>query len=482
MHYGILFNALLFLGWCFMIRNYFENCRSEIIESIKKLVEIPSVRGEAEENAPFGKYCAEALNTVKKMYEDSGFETELYEKDGYLLSYYRGGDKKRIGMFAHSDVVPAGNDWIYTEPFKMLEKEGFLFGRGVEDNISGIVMSLFTARAIRDLKLPFDSTLVLFTGSNEETGMKDILAYNKKHETPDLSLVPDMAFPVCRGEAGICHLWAESQKIEGCLENIEGGDAFNIILGNAKAILKYDANIYDNLCGKKSENVTIMHKDDKIVIESKGASKHVCTPEGSQNAAYFIFELLSSCEYIEDEQRTLFKNTAKLLETPFGDGMGIANEDADFGRMSCGNGMVRFEDGKIRLSFDIRYSASLSAKDIEDGVYSALKKIGWKMELVSNREGYIYSASDPFVVAMEEAYRKCTGNSDAHAFVTKGGTYAREVKNALGVGTECLKERPFDFENGHGGVHQADECISVDGLLDAMSVVTEMIIACDRLN
>lgn len=464
-----------------MIRKYFENHKAEIIEDIRKLVEIPSVRGESLEDAPFGKGCAEALEAVKKMYEESGFETELYKKEGYLLSYHKGGDKKRIGLFAHSDVVPGGDGWLYAEPFKMALKDGFVFGRGVKDNISGIMVSLFASRAIKDLNLPFDSELVLFTGSNEESGMEDVKAYVKNHPCPDLSLVPDVGFPVCRGETGIFQFWAESPLLRDLIESFEGGNAFNVILGKARAELKFDKNIFDSLLLKATESVTVTHENGKIVIDAVGASEHVATPEGSQNAAYFIFDMLSSCEHIEKEQRDVFKNAAMLLETPFGDGMGIATDDADFGRLSCGNGMVRFEDGKLRLSFDIRYGSSFSEKEIENCVLDALNKIGWKMEIDSNGEGYVYSADDPFIVAMEEVYRKNAGDEDARAYVTKGGTYAREIKNAVGVGSECFKERPFDFAAGHGDVHQADECLSIEGLIDAMTIITEMILACDKL-
>ena len=464
-----------------MIRKYFEEHKSEIITCMKKLVEIPSVKSEGTEDAPFGKHCAEALRCVRKMHIDSGFETELYNKEGYLLSYYRGGDKKRIGLFAHSDVVPGGDGWIYTEPYKFLEKDGFLFGRGVEDNISGIMVSLFAARAIKDLKLPFDSTLILFTGSNEESGMEDIKAYIKNHSCPDLSLVPDVGFPVCRGEAGICHIWAESPRCADYLENFSGGSAFNVILGKARAGLKYEEKIFESLLSKAPSEVEINHENDKIIIDATGISKHVCAPEGSRNAAYYIFNLLSACEYIEEGEREIFKNAAKLLKTPFGDGMGIKDSDDDFGRLSCGNGMIRFEEGRLKLSFDIRYGCSYSAKDIEACVFTALDKIGWKMNLDSNSEGYLYSASDPFIAAVEEAYRKCTGDIKERAFVTKGGTYARNIKNSVPVGSVCFRKHPFDLPEGHGGVHQADECISIEGLIDAMVIITEMIIACDKL-
>ena len=95
--------------------------KSEIVETLKELLRIPSVRGEAEEEAPFGKECARALEYTKALYEKYGFDTELDADGGYLLSYYGGGEKS-LGLFSHADVVPASDDWTVTSPFEPLEK------------------------------------------------------------------------------------------------------------------------------------------------------------------------------------------------------------------------------------------------------------------------------------------------------------------------------------------------------------------------
>ena len=62
--------------------------KDEIVETLKELIKIPSVRSEVEENAPFGKDCARLLRLIEQLYKDNGFETELDSNGGYLLSYY----------------------------------------------------------------------------------------------------------------------------------------------------------------------------------------------------------------------------------------------------------------------------------------------------------------------------------------------------------------------------------------------------------
>lgn len=85
--------------------------------------------------------------------------------------------QKSIGLFWHSDVVAVNNDWIHTSPFIPIEKDGFIIGRGVLDDKAAIIISLYCAKILKELNIPFNSQLIMFTGSNEETGMEDIDNY-----------------------------------------------------------------------------------------------------------------------------------------------------------------------------------------------------------------------------------------------------------------------------------------------------------------
>lgn len=75
------------------IHEYLKAHKREIADRLKDLIKCPSVRGDAEKNAPFGRDCAEILSKIEKLYADEGFETEKDEAGGYLLSFF-----KRIGQ------------------------------------------------------------------------------------------------------------------------------------------------------------------------------------------------------------------------------------------------------------------------------------------------------------------------------------------------------------------------------------------------
>ncbi len=59
-----------------------EKNSDEMIKGIKKIVKMPSVETEAEENAPFGKDIALTLNETLKLAESLGFKTK--NLDNYI--------------------------------------------------------------------------------------------------------------------------------------------------------------------------------------------------------------------------------------------------------------------------------------------------------------------------------------------------------------------------------------------------------------
>jgi|tagenome__1003787_1003787.scaffolds.fasta_scaffold20990067_4 acetylornithine deacetylase/succinyl-diaminopimelate desuccinylase-like protein len=80
---------------------------------------------------------------------------------------------KPIMLMGHMDVVEAkAEDWAGTDPFKMVEKDGYYYGRGTIDMKDGITA---ITQAMIDLKAsgfkPKRDIVVLFTGDEETNGI-----------------------------------------------------------------------------------------------------------------------------------------------------------------------------------------------------------------------------------------------------------------------------------------------------------------------
>ena len=116
-----------------------------------------------------------------------------------LFIYKKFGDGEHLCFAGHVDVVPAGEGWD-TDPYKAVEKDGYIYGRGTQDMKSGVCA--FT-QAVKEAE-NFNGTLSLLLTSDEEGeatyGTVEVLKYLKLH-----SLLPDavvVAEPTCEDNFG----------------------------------------------------------------------------------------------------------------------------------------------------------------------------------------------------------------------------------------------------------------------------------------
>lgn len=437
------------------IHNYIQTHKKKIVEILKELVKIPSVCDEAGENAPFGKECAKVLEFTQELYKKSGFETELDRSGGYLLSYFGEGEKS-IGLFAHADVVPVSDDWIYTKPFEPIEKDGCIIGRGTLDNKSAIVISLYCAKMLKELNIPFNSRLVMFTGANEESGMGDIKNYISKHTPPDFSLVADTGFPAYRGDKGILHFVATSSFPLKEIDDFRGGTAFNIILGEATAKYKNQ------------------------VLTEKGISKHGALPEGSVNAGYLLAKKFLEDEELCKEDKEQIKFVADTLEKYYGEVFGIENNDSVFGKLTCTNGIIKTSDRKLSLCFDMRYGMSVDIEEAKEKIVEYFAENGWSVEFVRQQNPFCVPEDNIFLLVCLKTYKSFVNAENVSAHINAGGTYAAHLPCAIEIGTSLNQSKSFNLPSGHGGAHQPDEYINIDGLLSAIELTSLMLLECDK--
>lgn len=460
------------------VRGYIA-ARADFIKStLERLVRIPSVRAEPVTDAPFGKDCADALRETAAIYRENGFSVNERLSDGYITAEFRAGDaSKNVGVFAHADVVPAGDGWTLTEPFSPRVIDGCLVGRGSGDNKSGVVASLIAAMAVRDLGLSPDVKLTLFTGSCEESGMADVKAFAENELMPDVSLVPDTCFPVFRGEKGIINLRATCRRAFDTIVEFTDKNAFKFVPGTAVATFKRALNraaaggSESTLSNVRSE---LTLSEDGRTLTAKGIAKHPAMPRGSKNAVELLARALSECSEISGNDRSILADMLPFFDI-FGEGIGAAGVDPDFGELTSASGMVGLDGGKPVLWFNIRYGASLDGAEIVRKVTEKLGEKGFDVQVESMSGGFIVPESDPTLKALLEAYSEATGSVSPKACLSDGGTYARYLKNAFSTGSYTWRERPSGLPEGHGGAHSPDEYVSLAGIADAAAILACMI-------
>ncbi len=455
------------------ISAYIEQNRDAIVAILTRLASIPSVRGEASERAPFGRECRRALDETARIFAEYGIGSRISD-DGCLIAEIGEGEQA-IGIFAHSDVVPAGEDWTLTQPFEPREINGCLVGRGVHDNKSGITAALFASLAAK--LCGFSSKIRIVVGSNEESGMADIAAYVENEPMPEVSLVPDCAFPVYRGEKGICRFYAVSRDKLEFIHDFSGGEAFNIVLGKASVALPDSDSIYAALESAANERLTLERESGEIRLKAEGISKHAALPDGSLNAALLAIRALIDSDILPEGDRKILESAKTLLENPE-EMLGISATDPDFGRTTAANGIVSIRDGRLVLAFDIRFVQS-DGNALLSTACEKLESLGFDAEPTRLSAGFKIPEDDPTLLALLRTYSEFTGDKSPKAALNAGGTYSRCLKNAFAVGTTLDWRGPCVLPSGHGGVHQPDEYLNIDGHLRAISLIAEMLLAID---
>lgn len=101
-----------------------------------------------------------------------------------------------VWSIAHLDVVPTGDLKLWnTNPWECVEKDGVLYGRGVEDNQQGLVSGVLAALYFIKNKITPSYTIKLLFAADEECGsdlgMVWLLKNTHLFKKGDLILIPD---------------------------------------------------------------------------------------------------------------------------------------------------------------------------------------------------------------------------------------------------------------------------------------------------
>ncbi len=183
-----------------------ETGRPEMIELQKLLSSIPAIAPESDGDGESEK--AESLVAWLRKIGLSDIEV-VDAPDDRVTSGKRpniivtipGHDTGRcFWIMTHLDVVPPGEESLWdTSPYEVVQKDGRLIGRGVEDNQQSMVASIYSAASILESgQKPAVTVRLLFVADEEvgsEKGIKYLLAHQNPFKKGDLILVPDMGNP-----------------------------------------------------------------------------------------------------------------------------------------------------------------------------------------------------------------------------------------------------------------------------------------------
>lgn len=436
--------------------------------------------------APYGPGCRKALERMMELAEQKGLKAEDHQ--GHCLSVSVGTGETEIGIWNHLDVVPAGEGWIYP-PYACTRKNGYLIGRGVQDNKGPAVAVLYAIWYCSEKNLLKNIKVRQILGCQEERGMQDVVWYLRHRRAPDFSFVADCGFPVCCGEKGGFRITLETEKRTDKLLRIQGGTVCNSVPAGASG--------------------EVLTNGGWRTLEAEGIGGHAAFPEGTVNAVNVLCgkirgqiliseaDTLRAAESVtavewnageakrsEDVKPDELGKILCFLEAVSGDGygeqIGIACEDELSGRLTCNAGVVSMREGRIRLELDIRYPVTKGAEDFLPKLRRRAEESGFCILEFHDSPPYYMDKNHPFVQVLMRAWREETGLS-GEPFVMGGGTYARHIPNAVSFGPGTDRDFTIpELPAGHGNCHCADEAEAVENLKQAVSIYVNTLMKIDE--
>jgi len=143
---------------------------AQALDILKRSVAFKTVAGQGQVPA-YAAYLADVLKAAGFAADD--IQIERRGETATLIARYRGADasKKPILLAGHMDVVEAkAEDWA-RDPFTPVAENGYLYGRGVEDNKFDVSMMVATLARLKREGFKPGRDIILALSGDEETDM-----------------------------------------------------------------------------------------------------------------------------------------------------------------------------------------------------------------------------------------------------------------------------------------------------------------------
>lgn len=396
-----------------------------MIEALKGLLAIESVADHGKDGYPYGPGPAKALEYTLDLCRRMGFRVK--NADGKYGYAELGEGREIIGVLSHLDVVPAGKGWDYP-PYAGTVEDGRLYGRGTLDDKGPAVISIFAARDLADeyaaAGKEFPRRLRLIFGQTEENGdWYDMEAYVANEEPVTCGITPDGDFPAIYCEKGIVVVTL-TMPLEGSgILSAFGGSAPNVVPDECEIVTAAGT------------------------LHTTGKPAHGSAPWQGENAIdKALVQLAAQGIPFAAAYDALFGGDV------YGQKLGLAAQSPDSGPLSLNVGMLRLEDGQLRLTVDIRHPETTTGQAVLDTLRTAAEAQGFTLLPASPLHPVYLDKNGPVMQRLLKAYRDETGDM-SEPLAIGGGTYARAMDNIIAFGP--------NFPGEESREHEANEYITL---------------------
>lgn len=426
------------------------------IRDLSDLVRIPSVsRGEPpEEGKPFGKTVFSALEKALDIARGLGFE-KVWHTDGYAGVIEYGEGDETLGILAHLDVVPEGQGWTYP-PYGAEIHNGRMYGRGTVDDKGPAVSAMYALAAVKNSGLKMKRKVRIILGTDEEIGSLGVEHYLKVEGAPTMAFTPDAEYPVVNSEMGILQ---STYRLPGTFGlRFSVGTAANVIPGDVIAVLPVplkEVPVPEGFTAEFSGNT----------LHVIGCGGHASMPQYAKNALLATLAILAQQDLPDPDHTLVCGLTALWRFDTHGETLGIDVKD-ESGRTTYSPDVFTVDENGVTFTADCRHPFSQKAEDLLALWDKAYGTLGFKRVREVIKPGHFIPADSELVSTLMQVYNEIN-NSDSKPLTMGGGTYARELPNAVAFGV--VREGDPNL------CHVPDESVALEDLLFNTEVMAEAI-------
>lgn len=443
------------------------------MSDLANLIQIPSICAEdtRSNSAPFGKGVRNAFDEMLKIAHRDSFTYADF--DGYALHVDYGSGDEIFGILAHLDVVSEGNknDWKF-DPFTLTEHNGFLYGRGVNDDKAPLLAAYYAMKIVRDLKIPLKRKVRLIIGGAEETTWECMEHYFNHNPQPELAFTPDGDFPIVHCEKGVIQgtFTFETERLLNKepphkLIEIHSEKQRGFICETLKVVFESQSpELLKNFLTDADEIIICNQKITAIYTGDKALSRN---PHKGRNAIFlFAKDLIRIKKDLGNSQKFLTLLENYFLEDVYGKKLGLFHNDSGTGITTMAVPYVTYDGETFEIAFDYRFPKGQTLASTLDVLQKFSSEQRLNVSIQKSLDLHYVQKDSPLIKQLKQAYKSVTG-VEAEG-ITKGGiSYARVLKNGVCFGPTF----PGDVSN----THMPNERIRIETLFKSIIIYCETI-------
>jgi succinyl-diaminopimelate desuccinylase len=310
--------------------------------------------------------------------------------------------------------------------------------------------------------------------------MRDMAYFAKTQVMPAASIVPDSAFPANYAQKGMLMATLSLDASSGGLLELSGGAVSNMVPPTARAVLSCPLEAA-RAALSGAEGIEVSFADGRTEVVARGMAAHAARPWYGISAIHRLTRALAASDLVSGAALQTLRSIARLSGDMYGEASGIAREDAETGRTTQVVGLISLEGGRVRLSIDCRLSIATDLIKCRAAFKEYAAREGFAVESLTVKKPFYMPKDDPRIRALQAVYREVTGRDDA-PYTTGGGTYSRELTNAVTFGPGFPDSpRPDFLPEGHGRAHEPDEAQSIPEIKTMLVLYAAALLALDGI-